>query len=80
MPRVICKLHNASELINGVVFEPHPDGGMISEEIDEATAKHFVSISGYELVAEEGKPAAKTAAAKAAPEKPAAAAKASGHK
>lgn len=50
MPRVICKLPNTSTLINGVKFDPHPDGGMVSEEIDEAAAKAFLLVPGYALL------------------------------
>lgn len=50
MPKVICKLENASPLINGFKFTPHPDGlGMVSEELAEEHAAHFASIDGYEL-------------------------------
>jgi hypothetical protein len=45
--KVICTRPNASTLISGVRFEACPSGGMISEEIDEETAAHFLSISGY---------------------------------
>jgi hypothetical protein len=49
--KVICTRPNASEEINGVKFEKHPDGiGMVSEPIDADTAQHFLSIEGYELV------------------------------
>jgi len=47
MARVLCTLHNASNSINGVAFEPHPKG-VVSEEIDQDTADHFLSINGYE--------------------------------
>lgn len=50
MPKVICTLPHASELINGVKFELVPDTGMVSEEIDLATAERFASIQGYYLV------------------------------
>lgn len=52
MPRIHCKLPNASTNINGVAFEPHPQGGMISEEIDDERAAHFASIKGYKVVRE----------------------------
>lgn len=52
MPRIHCKLPNASTSINGVAFEPHPQGGMISEEIDEERAAHFASIKGYKIAGE----------------------------
>lgn len=53
MPKVICKLPNASEKISGVNFTQHPDGaefGMVSEEISQDQADVFASIPGYELV------------------------------
>ena len=53
MPKVICKLPNASEEISGVKFAPHPDGvehGMVSEDISQDQAEFFASIAGYELV------------------------------
>lgn len=53
MPKVICKLPNASEKISGVKFAQHPDGaefGMVSEEISQEQADVFGSIPGYELV------------------------------
>jgi hypothetical protein len=53
VPKVICKLPNASEEISGVRFAPHPDGaehGMVSEDISQEQADFFVSIPGYELV------------------------------
>lgn len=53
MPRVICDLPNASDLINGVKFELLEDGRRISEEIDEDTAENFASIPGYAFADEE---------------------------
>jgi hypothetical protein len=50
MPKVLCKLKNASAKINGVSFVSHKLG-MISEEVDDAVAKHFASIPGYEVYA-----------------------------
>lgn len=52
MSRIHCRLPNASTKINGVAFEPHPNGGMISEEIDQERAEHFASIKGYKIVGE----------------------------
>lgn len=49
MPRVLCKLPNASAFINGVAFEAVEDG-MLSAEIGEAEAANFALIPGYELV------------------------------
>ena len=78
MPKVICTRPNASLCINGVKFTPTEDGtGVISEEISDEAAEHFLLVPGYDL-AETGeqKPAApvKTtlpAKAPAAPAKPA---------
>lgn len=83
MPKVICKLPNASHTINGFKFTPHPDGhGMVSEELPEEHAAHFASIEGYKIVgakAKEAEPAkaagkqgarAKAAAAPAQPPAP----------
>ncbi len=55
--RVLCKLPNASGLINGIKFEKHKLG-RISEEIDEDIAAHFLKINGYVAVAPEKKAAA----------------------
>jgi hypothetical protein len=50
MPRVICKLLNASEEISGVKFEPTIDGGaMVSEEISDEQAALFLRTAGYAL-------------------------------
>ncbi|ATI15637.1 hypothetical protein [Bordetella phage vB_BbrM_PHB04] len=48
MPKVICTLPNASELISGVKFEPH-ERGVISEDISDDLAETFLAIRGYEL-------------------------------
>jgi len=48
MPRVICKLEYASELIDGIVFERHGEH-LISAEISDEKAMHFTSIAGFEL-------------------------------
>jgi hypothetical protein len=48
MPKVLCTLPNASTKINGVAFVTHKLG-MISEEIDDAVAKQFAAIRGYEI-------------------------------
>jgi hypothetical protein len=55
MAKVICTLANASALINGVAFVKS-GAAMISEEIDDATAKIFASIRGYKLVGEKAPP------------------------
>lgn len=49
MPRVICELENASELINNIRFTADR-GQMVSDEVDEATAAAFCSIPGYRLL------------------------------
>lgn len=46
MPRVLCTLPNASDLISGVKFSA-TDNGMLSEEIDAAMVEQFVAIPGY---------------------------------
>jgi hypothetical protein len=45
--KVLCTLPHASELINGVKFEPI-EGGMLSEDVDQSVVDHFVGIQGYE--------------------------------
>jgi hypothetical protein len=50
MPRVLCTLERASDLINGVRFASVPRG-MLSENVDAETADYFASIPGYEIVA-----------------------------
>lgn len=49
MPKVLCTLPNASELINGIAFEA-TDQGMLSVTIDDDTAAQFSGIAGYTLV------------------------------
>ncbi len=49
MPKVICKLENAADEINGVKFSPLEDGGMLSEEVSDEAAELFASIPGYEI-------------------------------
>ena len=49
MPKVLCTLPNASELISGVAFVSHANG-MLSEEVSDEVAARFTSIAGYELV------------------------------
>lgn len=56
MAKVICKLPNASESINGVTFVSTKTG-MISEEISDEQAAAFCSIPGYLLADKKGKPA-----------------------
>lgn len=46
MPKVICTLPNASDLINDVKFAAH-ELGMISEEVADDVAEFFASIPGY---------------------------------
>lgn len=60
MAKVLCTLPHASTEINGVKFSESKEG-MISEEISEAQANDFTSISGYSLVV--SKPKAKKGAA-----------------
>lgn len=46
MPKVICTLPNAAELINGVKFTSDR-GQMISEEVPDEVAAAFAKIPGY---------------------------------
>ena len=55
MARVLCKLANASTLINGVRFASVP-GGMLSEAISDEAAAGFTSIPGYFLASRKGEP------------------------
>lgn len=48
MPKVICTLPCASELISGVKFVKHKLG-VISEEIEQDVADAFLQITGYVL-------------------------------
>ncbi|WP_290874280.1 hypothetical protein, partial [Aquabacterium sp.] len=48
MPKLLCKLLNASELISGVKFVTHQDG-MLSEEVSDEVAATFTEIPGYEI-------------------------------
>lgn len=48
MAKVLCKLPNASTNISGIRFVTHRDG-MISEEIDDAIAKKWATVPGYEI-------------------------------
>lgn len=64
MPQVICTLPNASEEISGVKFTA-VEGGMLSEDISDEQAAHFLSIKGYEP-AEDGEVSKKKAAEDAA--------------
>lgn len=59
MAKIICKLPNASELINGVKFVTHKLG-MVSEEIADEVAAEFVKIEGYVLAEAEKATAAVT--------------------
>lgn len=64
MARVICTLPNAACLINGIEFEPHEGGKMISkEDLAPEIAEAFVKIPGYS--AAPAKAPANTAGAKA---------------
>jgi hypothetical protein len=51
MPQVICKLPHASTCISGVKFESK-GVHMLSEEISDEQAAHFLSITGYEAYEE----------------------------
>lgn len=46
MPKVICTLEHASDLINGIRFIPHAEG-KVSEEIEQETHDYFLSIPGF---------------------------------
>lgn len=69
--KVICKLENASSLINGVKFTPQESVNgdettvvMVSEDVSEEVAKSFASINGYAILDESkdtSKPKNKTA-------------------
>lgn len=63
--RVLCSLPNAADEINGVAFT-RTDAGMLSADIDEATAAVFLRIPGYTKAADEpprrGRPPKSTAA------------------
>jgi len=48
MAKVLCRLPNASNNINGVRFVTHRDG-MLSEEIEDEVALGFANIRGYEI-------------------------------
>lgn len=47
---VICTLHNASNEINGIAFEDHPEGKISIESVSEDVASAFESIPGYKLI------------------------------
>ena len=78
MVQIIRERPNLLPLINGVKFEPHPEGS-ISADISEEAAQQFLAVPGYRLAeaAEPAAPAPKAerkprAAAKEAAEPPAA--------
>ena len=56
MPKLICTLPNASAVINGVAFVTHRLG-MISEEVGQDAADHFLTVPGYQLADKRGQPA-----------------------
>ncbi|MBB3017704.1 type IV secretory pathway VirB10-like protein [Microvirga lupini] len=58
MPRVICDLPFASDLINGVAFHPLDQGGKISDDIETELAEWFATIPGYKLDEEGTEPEA----------------------
>jgi hypothetical protein len=49
MPRVLCELPNAADVISGVRFE-RGEHGKVSEDIDEQQAAAFCAIEGYTLL------------------------------
>ena len=63
MPKVLCKLRNASAKINDVKFDK-TDAGMLSEDVTAEVAANFAQIEGYEVV-EDGDTAQAKSAAKA---------------
>ena len=50
MPKVICKLPNASTEISGVKFTADEDGAMLSEDVAQDVADSFALIPGYEII------------------------------
>ena len=64
MVQVIRERPNLLPLINGVKFEPHPEGS-ISAPISEEAAQQFLAVPGYRLVEVEQLPEAPAAPAKA---------------
>jgi len=66
MAKVICKLPNASERINGVEFVSHKLG-MISAEIEDDVAERFCRIKGYVLADKKGREVVPEAAGDPAP-------------
>lgn len=55
MSKIICTLENASNLINGIKFQP-AEGveGLLSEDVSESVAALFLSIPGYVLHGADG--------------------------
>lgn len=55
MSKIICTLEHASNLINGIKFEP-AEGieGLVSDEVSESVAALFLSIPGYVLYGADG--------------------------
>lgn len=50
MPKIKCDLPNATSPINGLEFEPHEKGGLVSvEEMSDERAAYFTSIPGYSI-------------------------------
>jgi len=47
--QVVCTLPHAGPVINGVAFAKDK-GGLVSEDIGEEQAAHFLRIPGYEAV------------------------------
>ena len=48
--RVLCTLPNASTEIDGVAFSP-VDGGMLSDDVDEAVGHRWLTIPGFSAYA-----------------------------
>ena len=46
MPKVICTIKHASDLINGVRFLPHAEG-KVSEDLEQEQHDYFLSIPGF---------------------------------
>jgi hypothetical protein len=51
MVQVVCTRPNAAEEISGVKFTKH-DQGMLSEEISDEQAAHFLAVPGYHVLGE----------------------------
>lgn len=47
MAQVVCRLSNASTVINGVAFEKVEGHGMVSAEIEDEVARNFCLVPGF---------------------------------